>query len=131
MGIHDSQEHVGFVAQEVQKVIPEAVSTNDKGYLLVNNDPILWSMLNAIKEQQKEIAALRSREQSENKDVEALKQENAQLRQKLEAVATQLQKISNQVGASPAKPENVATTTRSQSSAAASEAPARKSQALH
>jgi len=36
----------------VQAVIPEAVTENNKGYLLLNNDPILWSMLNAIKEQQ-------------------------------------------------------------------------------
>ena len=57
MGIHDREEHVGLVAQEVQKVIPEAVTENSKGYLLVNNDPIIWAMLNAIKEQQKQIAA--------------------------------------------------------------------------
>ena len=48
-------EHIGFSAQAVQKVIPEAVTANDKGYLLVNNDPILWTMLNAIKEQQAQI----------------------------------------------------------------------------
>jgi len=53
MGIRDQEQHVGLVAQEVQKVIPEAVTENSKGYLLVNNDPILWTMLNAIKEQQK------------------------------------------------------------------------------
>ena len=53
MGIRDTDEHVGLVAQEVQKVIPEAVTENSKGYLLVNNDPIIWAMLNAIKEQQK------------------------------------------------------------------------------
>jgi hypothetical protein len=52
MGLHDSEEHVGVVAQDVQKVIPEAVTENSKGYLMVNNDPIIWSMLNAIKEQQ-------------------------------------------------------------------------------
>jgi len=52
LGIQDSQEHVGLVAQDVQAVIPEAVTENSKGYLLLNNDPILWSMLNAIKEQQ-------------------------------------------------------------------------------
>jgi hypothetical protein len=52
LGIHDREEHVGFVAQEVQRVIPEAVTANSKGYLLVNNDPILWAMLNAIEEQQ-------------------------------------------------------------------------------
>jgi len=52
MGIRDREEHVGVVAQEIQKAIPEAVTENSKGYLLVNNDPILWAMLNAIKEQQ-------------------------------------------------------------------------------
>jgi len=55
LGIRDRDQHVGFVAQEVQKVIPEAVTENNKGYLLVNNDPILWTMLNAIKEQQQQI----------------------------------------------------------------------------
>jgi hypothetical protein len=39
----------------VQKVIPEAVTKTDNGYLVVNNDPILWTMLNAIKEQQVQI----------------------------------------------------------------------------
>lgn len=60
MGIHDTEEHIGVVAQEVQKVIPEAVTENSKGYLLVNNDPSIWSMLNAIKEQQREIRDLKS-----------------------------------------------------------------------
>jgi Chaperone of endosialidase len=55
MGIRDTDEHIGVVAQDVQKVIPEAVTENSKGYLLVNNDPIIWTMLNAIKEQQGEV----------------------------------------------------------------------------
>ena len=41
-------------------MIPEAVTENSQGYLLVNNDPILWAMLNAIREQQREIVALRT-----------------------------------------------------------------------
>jgi len=40
-------------------VIPEAVVKNSDGYLMVNNDPIIWTMLNAIKEQQKEIEQLK------------------------------------------------------------------------
>jgi hypothetical protein len=55
LGITLSGEQIGFGAQAVQKIIPEAVITNAKGYLLINNDPILWAMLNAIKEQQQEI----------------------------------------------------------------------------
>jgi hypothetical protein len=55
MGIRDTDEHVGVVAQDVRRVIPEAVTENSKGYLLVNNDPVMWAMVNAIKEQQREI----------------------------------------------------------------------------
>lgn len=59
LGINSPGEHIGFGAQQVQKIIPEAVTTTEQGYLQVNNDPILWTMLNAIKEQQKEIEQLR------------------------------------------------------------------------
>jgi len=60
LGIRDEVEHVGFVAQEVERVIPEAVSKNSRGYRIVNNDPILWTMLNAIKAQQAQIRALKA-----------------------------------------------------------------------
>ncbi|MDX6406199.1 MAG: hypothetical protein QOH70_3654 [Blastocatellia bacterium] len=59
LGLKSNGEHIGFGAQAVQKVIPEAVTKNSEGYLMVNGDPILWTMLNAIKEQQKEIAELK------------------------------------------------------------------------
>jgi hypothetical protein len=59
LGIKAEGEHVGFSAQEVQKVIPQAVTKNESGFLLVNNDPIILTMLNAIKEQQKEIIELK------------------------------------------------------------------------
>jgi hypothetical protein len=59
LGINSEGEHIGFGAQSVQKVIPEAVTTNASGYLMVNSDPIIWTMLNAIKEQQKEIVELK------------------------------------------------------------------------
>jgi hypothetical protein len=59
LGLKSDQEYVGFGAQSLQKVIPEAVTENANGYLQVNSDPILWSMLNAIKEQQKEIEQLK------------------------------------------------------------------------
>jgi hypothetical protein len=60
MGLKSDGEHIGFGAQSLQKIIPEAVTRNAEGYLMVNADPILWTMLNAIKEQQKEIAELKA-----------------------------------------------------------------------
>lgn len=59
VGLKPDGEHIGFGAQSVQKVIPEAVTESSNGYLMVNNDPIIWTMLNAIKEQQKEIVELK------------------------------------------------------------------------
>ena len=59
LGLTSNGEHIGFGAQAVQKVIPEAVTKNSQGYLMVNGDPIMWTMLNAIKEQQKEIEQLK------------------------------------------------------------------------
>ena len=59
LGLKSGVEQIGFGAQALQKIIPEAVSKNANGYLMVNNDPILWTMLNAIKEQQKEIIELK------------------------------------------------------------------------
>jgi hypothetical protein len=59
LGLANEGEHIGFGAQDVQKVIPEAVTTNSQGYLMLNSDPIIWTMLNAIKEQQKEIQQLK------------------------------------------------------------------------
>jgi len=77
MGIRDTDEHIGVVAQDVQKVIPEAVTENSKGYLLVNNDPIIWTMLNAIKEQQGEV----QHEQAElAKALRLIKQQQSLLR---------------------------------------------------
>ncbi|HVQ36593.1 MAG TPA: tail fiber domain-containing protein, partial [Pyrinomonadaceae bacterium] len=60
LGLVSSGEHIGFGAQAVQRIIPEAVTSTSSGYLQVNNDPIIFTMLNAIKEQQKEIEQLRT-----------------------------------------------------------------------
>jgi hypothetical protein len=73
MGIRDAEEHIGVVAQDVQRAIPEAVTENSKGYLLVNNDPIIWAMLNAIKEQQKEIRDLKSELQATRHSLQKVK----------------------------------------------------------
>ena len=59
LGLESEGEHIGFGAQTLEKIIPEAVTKNANGYRMVNSDPIIWTMLNAIKEQQKQIADLK------------------------------------------------------------------------
>jgi hypothetical protein len=54
LNLPSENEIIGFVAQEVQEVISEAVVTRKDGYLELNVDPIHWAMLNAIQELKKE-----------------------------------------------------------------------------
>ena len=68
LGLKSEGEHIGFGAQSLEKIIPEAVVKNSDGYLMVNNDPIIWTMLNAIKEQQKEIEQLKGQIQKLQKN---------------------------------------------------------------
>jgi hypothetical protein len=61
LGLPAGEEFVGLVAQDVEGVIPDAIEENDKGYLMLNNDPIIWAMLNAIKELKAENEELKKR----------------------------------------------------------------------
>ena len=98
MGISDREQHIGFVAQEVQKVIPEAVSENSKGYLLVNNDPILWTMLNAIKEQQQQIRKQRDQIESELREIKTQQRQIALLNSKVGTLETAALRKANHPG---------------------------------
>jgi hypothetical protein len=60
LNLPSDQEFIGLLAQDVQAVIPEAVEEGPDGYLLLDKDPILWTMLNAIKELKAENDALRT-----------------------------------------------------------------------
>ena len=89
MGIRDESEHVGVVAQEVQRLIPEAVTENSKGYMMVNNDPIIWSMVNAIQQQQREIEAQQKLIQEQRQAMKSLVAEVRETRKALRQVKGQ------------------------------------------
>lgn len=72
LGLKSDGDYFGFSAQAVEKIIPEAVTKNEQGYRLINNDPILLAMLNAIKEQQTNIEAQQMRIDQQYKTIAAL-----------------------------------------------------------
>jgi hypothetical protein len=53
---------VGFIAQEVEKVLPEVVQTekNAEGYKSVQYDKVVALLVEAIKDQQKQIDSLKA-----------------------------------------------------------------------
>jgi len=44
------QHHIGVIAQDLKKFIPEAVKVNSDKYYVVDNDPVFYALLNAVKE---------------------------------------------------------------------------------
>jgi hypothetical protein len=61
----DNKKHVGYSAQEVQKVMPDAVNEDEKGFLSVNYVEVLVAQVellnNKMAEMQKEIELLKSK----------------------------------------------------------------------
>jgi hypothetical protein len=68
----DTGLQLGLIAQEVEKVIPEVVDTDDKGFKSVEYSKLVALLLEAIKEQQKQIA-------KQQADIAALKSDNKRI----------------------------------------------------
>ena len=50
-----NKPQVGFLAQEVEKLLPEAVTKDDQGYYAVNYSAVVPVLVEALKEQQQQI----------------------------------------------------------------------------
>ena len=60
--IHGNEGHdVGVLAQEIEKVLPEVVNKRDSGYKAVKYEKIVPLLIEAIKDQQKQIDELKSK----------------------------------------------------------------------
>ena len=42
--------HVGVIAQELQKIFPNAVTKDENGYLQIRHEDMFYTMINALKE---------------------------------------------------------------------------------
>ena len=56
-----NKTNLGVIAQEVQKVIPEVVKERDDGYLAVKYDQLVPVLIEAVKDQQKQIDDLKKK----------------------------------------------------------------------
>jgi hypothetical protein len=58
----DGKQNIGVLAQDIQKVFPELVSTDDRDMLAVNYQGLVPVLINAMKEQQAEIDELKKQD---------------------------------------------------------------------
>ena len=59
--VKNSGLHIGVIAQEIEKVLPEVVTESSLGIKSVATDPIMWAMVNAIKELSAKVEELESK----------------------------------------------------------------------
>ena len=93
LGLDAGPEHVGVTAQALREQIPEAVRTGEMGYLSINTDRMLWTLVNAVKEEHGKVAQLREHVVELEQWNALAATENAELRvrlAKLEAAIDQL-----------------------------------------
>lgn len=70
----DKTPLVGVMAQDLQKVFPNAVSKNEKGYLMIRQDDMFYALLNSIKQLDKILTNLKIRlQQAEDRILALLK----------------------------------------------------------
>jgi hypothetical protein len=59
--VDSKKKSYGLMAQMVEKILPELVSTNAQGKKAVNYIPIIAFLIEAVKKQQEDIEALKKR----------------------------------------------------------------------
>ncbi len=74
-----ANENVGVIAQDIQKVFPEAVIPMPSGFLGVDTDPMFFAMINSLKEINADAQAEINRQQALKEELTQLKSELADL----------------------------------------------------
>ncbi len=70
-GFQDAKQ-IGFIAQEVEEVLPELVQTDREGYKSVSYQQLTAVLVEAVKEQQREIRELKARHQAEIEELKGM-----------------------------------------------------------
>ena len=70
---------VGVMAQDLQKVFPDAVTKGDDGYLRIRLEDMFYAVINAVKELDSKIAQIVENISGINSKIENLEKENAEL----------------------------------------------------
>lgn len=85
--------HVGVIAQQLQKVFPNSVTEDEKGYLKIRTEEIFYAMVNSIKELYASIVDLTAKVTGLDKRITELEKENADLKLQNAEFELRLQKL--------------------------------------
>jgi len=79
------------LAQDIQKVFPELVSTDDRDMLAVNYQGLVPVLINALKEQDAKMKEQDAKIKGQQSDIDELKKQEKRL-ERLEAIISKMDK---------------------------------------
>jgi hypothetical protein len=97
------KEQIGFIAQDVQKIFPEAINECPDGYLDFNMHAINVALVNAIKELKSENDQLKNNNDKLKTESEKFKAENELLKSIINLIDTRLSIVEKEIEASRVK----------------------------
>lgn len=84
---------VGVIAQDLQKVFPESVSKDEKGFLKIRWDEMFYAMINSIKELCQKVEQITQRVTNLAKEVTTIKSQQKDIRKKLSSIDERVKRL--------------------------------------
>ena len=91
---------VGVMAQDLQKVFPDAVTKGDDGYLRIRLEDMFYAVINAVKELDSKISQIvsditnvKTTIQTQQETIESLKKENSELKAEIKNFEKRIEKL--------------------------------------
>ena len=88
----DKTPRVGVMAQDLQKIFPDAVVTGDDGFLRIRMEDMFYAVVNAVKELDVKLTALTEQVKTLVADVAQLKNKDAEYDKTIATLVEQNQK---------------------------------------
>lgn len=82
--------HVGVIAQDLQKVFPNAVKKGSDGFLSIRTDDMFYALINSVKELDAKISTLLKYNDDKELRIKKLEEENKALEQRIKALESKI-----------------------------------------
>ena len=91
---------VGVLAQDLQKVFPDAVTKGEDGYLRIRLEDMFYAVINAVKELDSKISeivaditSIKTTIKSQQETIDSLQKENAELKEEIKSIEKRIEKL--------------------------------------